>query len=56
MSRAFGDIRAKKSKYGGKKGVVIAKPDIKVLKIQKNHDFILLASSTNFYLQIPNVI
>ena len=42
VSRAFGDIRAKKSKYGGKKGVIIAEPEIKILKIKKNHDFIVL--------------
>jgi len=44
VTRAFGDIKAKFAKFGGKQGVVIAEPEIKVLKINKNHDFILLAS------------
>jgi hypothetical protein len=28
VSRTFGDIEAKMEKYGGKEGVVIAKPEI----------------------------
>ena len=48
VSRAFGDLRAKNPKYGGKKGVIVAEPDIKVLKISKHHDFILLASKSFF--------
>ena len=53
VSRAFGDIRAKKSKYGGKKGVIIAEPEIKILKIKKNHDFIVLA--INLFPATPNI-
>jgi protein phosphatase PTC2/3 len=48
VSRAFGDVRAKRAKYGGKQGVISAEPEIKVLKISKGMDYILLASKAFF--------
>ncbi len=42
MSRTFGDIEAKKPKYGGNPRVVIATPDVKSFKIEDNYDFIVL--------------
>lgn len=42
VSRTFGDIEAKLKKYGGNPNVVIAVPDIKAFKVQKEHDFIIL--------------
>jgi protein phosphatase 2C family protein 2/3 len=42
VSRAFGDIEAKFEKYGGNPNVLIAKPEITTLKINKEHDFIIL--------------
>lgn len=42
MSRAFGDIEAKKPKYGGNQYVLIAQPDVKCFKIEDSYDFILL--------------
>ena len=42
MSRTFGDIEAKRVKYGGNPKVVIASPDIKSFKIEENYDFIVL--------------
>ena len=33
VSRTFGDIEAKLSKYGGNPNVVVATPDIKAFKI-----------------------
>lgn len=42
VSRTFGDIEAKLTKYGGNPNVVIAIPDIKAFRIQKDHDFIVL--------------
>ena len=42
MSRTFGDIEAKRTKYGGNPKVVIATPDIKCFKIEENYDFIVL--------------
>jgi serine/threonine protein phosphatase PrpC len=43
VSRAFGDIEAKKEKYGGKDGVVIAIPEIKLININyEKDDFIIL--------------
>ena len=42
VSRTFGDIEAKKTKYCGNPKVVIATPDIKCFKIEDNYDFIVL--------------
>lgn len=42
VSRTFGDIEAKRVKYGGNPKVVIATPDIKCFKIEDNYDFIVL--------------
>ena len=42
VSRTFGDIEAKLTKYGGNPNCVIAVVDIKAFKIQDNHDFIIL--------------
>ena len=42
VSRTFGDIEAKRQKYGGNPRVVIAKPDIKQFKIEDNYDFMVL--------------
>ena len=42
VSRTFGDIEAKRTKYGGNPKVVIATPDIKCFKVEDNYDFIVL--------------
>lgn len=42
VSRTFGDIEAKLTKYGGNPHVVIATPDIRSFKVTKEHDFIIL--------------
>ena len=42
VSRTFGDIEAKLSNFGGIPNVVIAEPEITVLKISKEHDFLIL--------------
>lgn len=42
VSRAFGDIEAKRRKYGGNHLVLNAVPDIKHCKIEDQYDFILL--------------
>lgn len=44
VSRSFGDIEAKEPKFGGKAGVIIAVPDVKVLKITSELDYFVLAS------------
>ena len=44
VSRTFGDPHAKFEKYGGNPHVVIAVPDITYLKIEKHHDFVIIAS------------
>jgi protein phosphatase 2C family protein 2/3 len=43
VSRTFGDIEGKKTKYGGNPRVVIATPDVKVFKVEDNYDFLVLA-------------
>jgi len=43
VSRTFGDIEAKKPKYGGNPKVIIADPEVKAFKIQNNYDFVILA-------------
>jgi protein phosphatase 2C family protein 2/3 len=43
VSRTFGDIEAKKVKYGGNPRVIVADPEVKVFKVQNNYDFVLLA-------------
>lgn len=42
VSRTFGDIEAKREKYGGNPNVVIATPDIKEFLIDDKMDFLLL--------------
>jgi len=42
VSRTFGDIEAKRPKYGGNPKVVIATPDITCFKVEDNYDFIIL--------------
>lgn len=48
VSRTFGDIEAKRAKYGGNPRVIIADPDIKAFKIHDKYDYIVLACNTNF--------
>ena len=43
VSRTFGDIEAKKTKYGGNPKVIVADPDVKAFKVVGNYDFIILA-------------
>lgn len=42
VSRTFGDIEAKRQKYGGNPKVVISIPEVKSFKIEDSYDFILL--------------
>jgi len=42
VSRTFGDIEAKREKYGGNINVVIATPEIKEFIIDDKMDFLLL--------------
>jgi len=43
VSRTFGDIEAKRHRYGGNPKVIIAEPEVKAFKIQSSYDFVLLA-------------
>jgi protein phosphatase 2C family protein 2/3 len=42
VSRTFGDIEAKRERFGGNPNVVIAVPDIKEFTIDDKMDFLLL--------------
>ena len=42
VSRTFGDIEAKRSKFGGNPNVIICDPEIRVLKLKDNFDFFLI--------------
>lgn len=48
VSRTFGDIEAKKDFLGGKKGVVVADPEISSHVIESDDDFVLMASDGIF--------
>lgn len=43
VSRTFGDVEAKLTKFGGNPNVVIAEPEIWDFKIDSSCDFIMLA-------------
>ena len=42
VSRTFGDVQAKKEKFGGKEGVIIPCPDITEFDLDDNFDFMVL--------------
>jgi len=42
VSRAFGDLEAKMTKFGGNPNVLISKPEVTTLKINQEYDFIVL--------------
>lgn len=43
VSRTFGDVEAKLPRFGGNPNVVIAEPDIEVIRVDRSSDFIILA-------------
>ena len=43
VSRTFGDIEAKRERYGGNPKVIIAEPEVKAFQINSSLDFIVLA-------------
>lgn len=42
VARTFGDIEAKKARFGGNPNVVISEPEIRSFKIEPNFDFIMM--------------
>jgi serine/threonine protein phosphatase PrpC len=48
VSRTFGDVEAKLSKFGGMSGVIISVPDITHFKINQDMDFIILGCKDLF--------
>ncbi|CAD8056757.1 unnamed protein product [Paramecium sonneborni] len=42
VSRTFGDIEAKLQQFGGNSRVVISEPEIKIFKLNQDHDFIVM--------------
>jgi protein phosphatase 2C family protein 2/3 len=60
VSRTFGDIEAKRPKYGGNSNVIVCEPEIVKFKLRDNFDFIMLGCDGIFEQQsnkdIINVI
>lgn len=42
VSRTFGDIEAKRQKYGGNPNVIICDPEVRSFKLQNNFDFFMI--------------
>ena len=42
VARTFGDIEAKRSRFGGNQNVIVCEPEIRCFKIESNFDFILI--------------
>lgn len=42
MSRTFGDIEAKRARYGGNPNVIVVDPEIRVFKLKPNFDFFMI--------------
>jgi protein phosphatase 2C family protein 2/3 len=42
VSRTFGDIEAKRARFGGNPNVIISDPEIRTFKMQSNYDFIFI--------------
>jgi len=42
VSRTFGDIEAKRSRYGGNANVIVCDPEIRSFKLRDNFDFLLI--------------
>ena len=42
VSRTFGDIEAKLSKYGGNPNVIIAEPEITAFQVKDEYDYVVL--------------
>jgi len=53
VSRTFGDVEAKLSKFGGMSGVIIAVPEINQFKINSEMDFVILGCD-GIYDQLTN--
>lgn len=48
VSRSFGDVEAKLTKFGGMPGVIVPTPDISSFKIDAEVDFLVLGCKINF--------
>lgn len=55
MSRTFGDIEAKREKFGGNPNVVVALPDIKEFLIDDKMDFLLLGCKYLNFFELSNL-
>ncbi len=42
VCRSFGDIEAKSEKHGGNPRVLIAEPEVNIIKLTEEHDYILI--------------
>ncbi len=42
VARTFGDIEAKRARFGGNQNVIVCDPEIRCFKIESQFDFILM--------------
>jgi len=42
VARTFGDIEAKRARFGGNQNVIVCEPEIRCFKIESNFDYILI--------------
>jgi len=54
VSRTFGDIEAKKPRYGGNPNVVICEPEIATFKLKNNFDYFLIGCD-GIYERLNNI-
>jgi protein phosphatase 2C family protein 2/3 len=47
VSRSFGDICAKEIKFGGNSDVLIAMPDVRKIKLEAAHEYIVIGCMIN---------
>lgn len=49
VCRSFGDAEAKIEKFGGNSKVIISEPEVQVIKLLDDHDFIILGCKFFYY-------
>ncbi len=54
VCRSFGDIEAKSEKHGGNPRVLIAEPEVNIIKLTEEHDYILIGCK--YYYIISKVM
>lgn len=50
VCRSFGDVEAKSEKHGGNPLVIIAEPEVQMLRLSDDYDFIVMGCKSNLLL------